>query len=318
MRLCVLFLLFLCILPLQAAYYRSNILSQKLEEIPYPTMEGWMLVSEGNRETLFNNGYLESSKIIGDDVEIFVSGNRRRVVEFKSGRRSKETLEDGSEIHYEYSDSGLLKRALFIRSGKVEEIREYQYSPKSGLVSVYSTVVDRSYHGKDTFTFREDGKTIHVDIYPGNLLVREVLKKEETAESGPRTSAEVKEGGDIVIREKVGDDILETIYTESGEMKSEVVYSLDDQVVSRTDYSYADDGTLVSSVYTDSEERITRSYDGEGYLTFEKFEKNGETVKSRSYRSDGRIVERVFRGGRPYSEILLDKDGLRVLDLVLL
>ena len=274
-------------------------------------------MSEGNRESLYENGNLVSSTIRSPEREIIIVGKLRRSVDFKNGRRVSESLEDGSQIRYEYTDSGVLKRALFVRDGKVHEIRDYSYSPTSGLVSVYSTLLDRSYYDRDSYTFREDGESIHVDIYPGNLLVREVLKKDEERGEEPKTQAEVVESGNIVVRERMGESILETTYTPNGDVLSEIVYQ-DDKAVSRTDYSYSAEGLLTSSVYSDEKDRINRSYNSEGYITTEEFRSNGILTKTRSYQSDGRIVERSYRNGRPYSEILLDKDGLRVLDLVML
>ncbi|MBR1918116.1 MAG: hypothetical protein IJ831_00660 [Spirochaetales bacterium] len=316
-RLSVLFLVVLCTLPIKAAYYRSNSLAQKLEKIEYPLIKGWYLSSEGNRESLYEDGRLVSSRILGSERELFISEKGRRSIEYRNGRRERERLEDGQEIRYEYTEGGILKRALFSRDGYIEEIRSYSYSPSSGLVSVYSTLLDRSYFGRDAYTFREDGESIHVDIYPGNLLVREVLKEDEELSERPAIQTEITDSGNIVVKEQVGDDTLETTYSHSGDILSEIVCR-DAEVSSRTEYSYYPDGALKSSVFTEEGRIITREYDGEGFIVTEECRSDGILTMTRNYQKDGRIVERSYRNGVPYSEVLLDKDGLRVLDLVML
>ncbi|MBR1938259.1 MAG: hypothetical protein IJ836_04835 [Spirochaetales bacterium] len=316
MRYLLLLIFLFSSMSLPAAIFRSNIVGQKLEELSAIPPSGWYLEEEEGVERLFEDGEIVSERRFTDDSESITTSAGTRTITYKGGRRDSEKKEDGTLVRYIYSEEGFLKRAIISRDGEAEEVLEYSYSAASGLSSVKSTSLSRSYYSRSSLTYVDDGDSVRVSFLPGGQFIREVYKGEGKVEDS-LSETKVEENGNITVKENLGSYILSTTYSPTGLVLSEETF--DGEIsVSKLEYIYSEDETLVSSVRNEGDTETIRYYSESGVLTKEDKFTSGLIDVSRSYQSDGRIIETIYKGGRAYSEVLLDKDGLRVLDLKML
>ena len=71
---------------------------------------------------------------------------------------------------------------------------------------------------------------------------------------------------------------------------------------------------MVSSLRTEGGRTLETVF-ADGIIAAERRSVDGELVSERAFRSDGLIEETRYRDGSPYARILLDRDGLRVLEV---
>lgn len=316
MRYLLLLIFLLSSMSLNAAYYRSNIVGQQLEEVQSAPTSGWYLEVFEGKETLYKDGMVESERSWNEESESITTKNGTRTLTFKDGRRDSETFEDGTFIRYTYTDDGILKRAIVSRDGEAEVVIDYNYSKSSGLSSVKHTDLSRSFFSKGSLSYVDNGESVHVTILPNNHFVREVYNGEGNVED-ILSEARVAENGDVVVKEKLGAFDLITTYSPTGLILREETYD-GETMVSHVEYNYDDKEVLLSSVKVEGESETRKYYNEKGRVDLEERYVSGLIDVTRKHQSDGRILETIYKGGYAYSEILLDKDGLRVLDLKML
>lgn len=309
-------LILLSIMPLPAAYYRTNSIGQLMEEIPELTLSGYEAESDEFSAVYYLDGeVIRRMSGEGNSRIVEEGGSVTTTLYDESGNViSETTINDGSEVvnNFEYSDNGILYRVIESRDGEIERITTYLYSPLSQLAAIYydSPEGSVSYVSDTSFSYTAEGVPVRVREFPG-LLVRD-----EYGKDGDGRSVTVSDDGFVTIREDVDGVVRESIYTPDGLLSSRYTYDGDGVASYIEEYSY-EDGLLVSSSVIDGSSRIDSIYSN-GSIVFEMRYSSSILASSREYNADRSFTETVYRNGSPYARVGYDADGIRVLSLEVL
>lgn len=300
---------------LHAAVYESNALMQPLRLIPEVPYQGYYIVEDGNERTLYLDNEAVKTVISDETGETTITKDETVERRFIDGRlMSESVISDGrqTDLSYEYSENGILRRIIYSSDGEIYRVVQYNYSPLSGLTAVVDATQDTvSLYEGTSVSYRSEGKS---EVRDGKNMI---MSLKSGAEISAETDIVYNEDGGFSVRETVSGGLLVSTYDGNLVLRSEVLSDEEDNVISSKEYIYDRDGELFFIRET-SDGLINDLYYVEGRLS-EKIESTDTGVKNRYvYNEDGTIMCTRYREGKPYAAIHYDSDGRRVLSLEML
>ncbi len=309
-----LFLLALLLLPsflFADGYYTSNAIGQVKESIPMLTGVGYEVEERGNEKLFYLDGSVIKRELQEQDKRITQEGDKTTEIISKNGLVQEERIKEGETletIKYEYSDNGILNKMVKTIDGSLQSVTIYSYDP-STLLSAIRSDDDTSLLSSSAYAYPEGEGLVMITVYPS------FLKRDDSSVSD-KHSSETDEEGNLLLKEKRGDNTLETLYSESGDIISEKLFSSDGAIISETFYTWQDD-ELLSKLQREGE-RSTETFYESGRVLYSQHYVSGKLEKRQDYLSTGMIDEIVYRDEKPYALIHYDSDGKRVLALEML
>lgn len=295
----------LAICPLQADFWSSNVLMQKLSPLPSPPDSGWYIEEDGNTEILYSDG-VEVSRLIKEDGQERLedaSGVSMRF--FQDGLLVEEVESDGTEYTYTYDDVGNLERLERSKDGIIESVWQYNWTASGGLDAVVEITGDGA-------TFYSGDLILESGIvHDRRTLGNEVSSDAYIPQCG---SAERLEDGSTVVTTETEEGLEVSKYREDLRLESEELIGSDGESVSLATYSYNDDGSTRSVTRQEDGKRTVEIYEGRRIVQTLEY-RNGELYSERTRLDDGTVLETRYRNGQAYATVHYDRDGLRVLSL---
>lgn len=297
---------------LHASVYESNALMQPLSLLDDIPAEGYYIIEEGNVSTLYSDGTAVKTVIREDDRETVTTQDETVIRYFDDGILKEESMiRDGiqTDIKYEYSGTGTLKRVIYSSDDVVTRVVQYNYSPVAGLSAVMDASLDSvNLYSGSSVSYRLGDET---RVSDGALMI---LSLKSGADITDEMSVVYDEAGGFSVSQTLEEGVRQTFFDSSLAVLCEKLTDSSGNAISENIYTYDDNGevTLIRERSGD----ISIDYYYEDGRVMEKVESLASQVHNRTvYLEDGTSVNIRYRGGQPYARVHYDKDGRRVLSL---
>ena len=279
---------------LNAEIYKSNALSHKLEREEELLSVGWELLQENDKEILYLDGNIESTKnYLSDGYEIIKDNYYERVF-----------VDNGNIIRKLIEDKGVNKEYNYFYSGN--KLTSYTYSENEELVKK----IDYLKAGKDLVGISGTARGFFLSEYytydsaDGAYMINIPKEFEEVKPASEYTSLDngiLEEKRDGIIYhynqlgrliEEIGEDYkLEYFYSDSGELER-----LERTIGDRKEIEYYNQSLLLKTAYLE----------------------NGIMTKERSVLAGGDIEEIRYISGIARYRLLFYPNGKRLKEVVAL
>lgn len=338
--------LFLTVLPLYGALYRSNSLGQQLQLLEsekdassYQYLLQVSLSSDGVEERSLTQDGNEIKKIVivydPSDLgkktvteTILSPAEVPSVVEktfYEAGLPQRiERYQDDSEDKYitlhSYEDGQLVETKDLV-NGELIRLTSYYRGSDGMLAGLRIVSLDEtertSYYSKvgqsTVFGETEQDNFSKVTFYPNNLVVRDVWSDKEVL---VETEVSYDEAGRLVVEELSDSQTIQKTYGPDG-MLVYLKSTAKDGSSRTVSYLYDADGVLDQSIeiIEGEESRRIEAWYRNGIVQTQTEWVDGQPVKASRFVEDGTSVVTLFEEGRPYVDITYAPDGKRVLSL---
>lgn len=285
-RLFAVFIPFLCILPLDAAFYKSNALMMRLEDQEGLVYSGYELEIKDGLSILYLDGK-EVLRLVEDGSSASVYQGDELVEERRYDEEGRLVyfFDSGTEIRYYYDGSGILSSATFSNADGLG-VNEYVHSPLGAITRIDSC----------------DGG---IYLFPSSELfsfgladdVRVFDKNEENEDEEEAVAFTSLPDGGIEASRKDG---VVNIYDAQGRLSSrrdgDVLFS----------YAYDEDGNLSSVLEEYPDRSIKETYVDDALSSRITSYPDGRSVEER-FEDKGKVEIRS-RNSVPYVKIVYDLD----------
>ena len=291
------FLALLLLIPsfLSAAVFDSNQIGQVIMLKDELEGQGWEGESDGDHTTIYLDGEVMREKTADETgYTLHEPGRTERVVTDGDGQRLSCTVsENGSETVYTYFyEDDVLSSVSVSVDGVLERRIVYLNTPSgnlAGFAGDSSGFILPSY-----YVYEADGSAIRAS--------------EDSGGWEPPADYVLMEDGSWREESEVDGRSVVRIYSPDGRLLSTEGSGV------REEYSYDEDGVLLSSVERRGRSSTVRKYEDGRLVSESRF--SGPVIENeRHFLPDGRIEEIRYSGGTRRNRILFDSDGLRVLEV---
>ena len=285
-------------LPLPADAFLSNALGQDLGAIEGLTGSGYEGEREGSATRIYLDGELIRERIDdGSGGYTIRADGTVETVSAEDGVRVSRTIDDGSSVReYRYAyDGGRLRSVAYSVDGTLVSMTEYVETPSGDLVGLAGT--EEGYFTPGYYLYIRDGEAIRAEYHSQEGPAEAIPSGYTLSDDGTWHGTSIVDGREV-----------RRVYSPEG-----LLLSQDDGAVSIS-FTYDEDGDMASSLRTEGDRTLETVF-SDGGIASERRSVDGELVSERVFRSDGLIEETRYRDGSPYARILLDRDGLRVLEV---
>ncbi len=302
-RVSLLFLfLLLCSALFSSAYFRSNMLSQRLERIDELSGTGYEREEdEKGSYILYLDGVEIERKTIENGGWTLIRGDREESVKSEDGMITSRVIKEGDnteEYTYFYDEDGNLESYSYALNSEIKRRVEYLTDSSGRLVALLGDLNSRL--SGDFYVYSDDGESIRLELNESGFFDR----------SDESDLFELSKGEDGSWEERRSD--------EDGSLLSKRVFDSNGRLIREErdgtviENEYKDDGTLLRLTTTEGEISEVEDYSS-GYS--KTVYENGEIYSRRDRLDDGTFMEvRYFEGKEAFS-IHYDLDGSRILEI---
>jgi antitoxin component YwqK of YwqJK toxin-antitoxin module len=333
-------LLATCSFSVDAAWFRSNSIGQKIEQIPeQPNLQqGWFLyVSDGTvqEELLYRDGTLTNKTTIAaqsglksvrtvtvEDFSDPLKIQRTRTL-YENGLPTSISVYSGTRLEqsiYQYQDRILLSKKQLV-NGALQSLTSYWRDSDGALVGMRIVetsgplIVKYFSYSSDMRAFTEgtESEMTYIARHEQGPLVSHIWK-EEPGRAAPHIERD--DGGNLIIEEYQGSDLIRTTYDTKGNMMLQL-YVAGPNTGRSVAYTYDESGLLISSeeiIENPLRRTVKRWYDGVLETAREETE-NGVSVKSVRFFDDRTSIVTLYDRGNAYVDVVYASDGKTVLSI---